>query len=171
MKDYWYAPEGVVNLAKALAYIVKASDEDGMDLYFTCSIDEHNVDSATKMENKLRGKSIHGKSNMAWSLGQILQKYETRLREERRRPAIRTSSFFSKKPKELKPLNVYVFTDAKWQPHCNVAEKVLSIVTTMKELRFPREQVGIQFIQFGDDPECTKKLQDLDDAVDVGIPE
>src|SRR5271155_4816112 len=109
MKDYWYAPEGVVNLAKALAYIVKASDEDGMDLYFTCSIDEHNVDSATKMENKLRGKSIHGKSNMAWSLGQILQKYEPRPREERRGPAIRTSSFFSRKPKELKPLNVYVF--------------------------------------------------------------
>jgi hypothetical protein len=171
MSHYWYAAEGVVNLAKALAYIVKASDEDGIDLYFTCSDSEHNVDSATKMESKLRGKSLHSTSNMASSLGRILQKYETRLRDERDGTAQRRSSFFSRKSKELKPLNVYVFTDAKWQPYCNVAERVLSLVTTMKELRFPREQVGIQFIQFGDDSDCTKKLQDLDEAVGVGIPE
>ncbi|KAI1623066.1 hypothetical protein EDD37DRAFT_651254 [Exophiala viscosa] len=171
MRKYWRGKDSVIDLAKALAYIVKASDKDGMDLYFTCTEGKHNVANATTMESRLASKLVNSvaKSNMADMLGRITEEYEERLRRERSTPGKR-KSFFGKSD-TLKPLNIYVFTDAVWQPHCNVGEVITALTTTMKDLKYPRRQVGIQFIQFGNDPAYTEKLKNLDDAVGFDIPE
>lgn len=168
MKKHWRAKEGdnIVDLAKALAYIVKESDDDGMELYFTCTGDKRKVNTATEMENQLRSKSMTintaSTSNMAASLKRITEEYAERLRLERNATGKRQSIF--KRPKKLKPLSIYVFTDAVWQPHCDVGQVIDNLVRTMQDLNFDQTQVGIQFIQFGDDATCTKKLEDLDKA-------
>jgi len=167
MKPYWREKEGVINLAKALAYVVKKSDKNGMDLFFTCSDDKYKVHDSTTMEARLLDRFCHSRSNMAVILGRILEDYRTSLKKnsENKGPV----KLFQK----LKPLNIYIFTDAEWQPYCdvNVANKISLLATTMKDLKYPREQVGIQFIQFGNDSVCSEKLRCLDQGIDMEIPE
>lgn len=166
MKQYWREREGVINLAKALAYVVKESDKNGMELFFTCSDDKYKVYNSTTMEARLSGRLCHSRSNMAVVLGRILENYRTSLKKnsEDKGPV----KFFQK----LKPLNIYVFTDAEWQPYCDVdvAKKISLLATTMKDLKYPREQVGIQFIRFGNDRDCSEKLRCLDEGIDMEIP-
>lgn len=172
MSPYWHTDEGgVVSLAKVLAYLVKESDKDGLDLFFTCTQRHHNVSSATAMEENLLRKPIDtvATSNMATSLGRITLEYARRLHKERHK-AEKWKTPFTKRT-ALKPLSIYVFTDAVWQPDCHVGRVIAALAKTVKELEFPDEQVGIQFIRFGSDPVCTSKLRDLDDGVGLGIAE
>ena len=64
--------------------------------------------------------------------------------------------------KRTRPLSLYVLTDAVWQPTCNVPPVIQSLVKTLKDLNLHKQQIGIQFIRFGERPEGIKRLEELD---------
>jgi hypothetical protein len=162
MKPYWKEVDSVLYV---LAYMLKGCDKDGLDLYFTVALSKHNSKVATGIVQHIRGKALRSTSDAGSRLTTILHDYETKLRrhESKWRPD------FLGKLKPVKPLNVYVLTDAVWQPQCDVAEPIRSMVRTLEELRYPRKQVGIQFIHFGNDPECSAKLAYLDSGLNLSM--
>jgi hypothetical protein len=108
----------------------------------------------------IKKKKPKGSSDMKLRLGDILQDYQLRLRSQATR-----KSYLSLGPKRVRRLNVYVFTDGVWQPECDTEEIIRFLVRTLVELQLVGEQVGIQFIRFGDDAEGIKRLDHLDSGL------
>jgi hypothetical protein len=148
-----------------LAYMLKGCDKDGLDLYFTVGLSKHNSKVASGLSQHIRGKALRSTSDAGSRLTTILHDYETKLR---RHESKRFPDIFGKS-RRVKPLNVYVLTDAVWQPQCDVAEPIRAMVETLRELRYPRKQVGIQFVQFGNDPKCAAKLARLDSGLNLAM--
>ncbi|KAF7512559.1 hypothetical protein GJ744_000820 [Endocarpon pusillum] len=162
MSLYW--PE-LLSVFHVLAYFVKHTDDDGLDLRFTISGDRYNSTRSSTLLDKLQMKTLVGTSDIESSLGDIVHEYQMYLQQPE---SNRRFSFTRAKPKGKKALSVYVLTDAVWQPRSNAAEPVSRLVSTLKDLKFPRKQVGIQFVRFGNDPEGVEKLQRLDSG--LGLP-
>lgn len=159
MSPYW---NSVITVVRLLAYLLKQTDDDGMDLYFTISQEKHNAKKSSDLVQKLQGKSCRGTSEIGSRLSTILHQYQMYLQE----PVPNRWSLFGKaKPKAKKALNVYILTDAIWQPHSDATEPIASLITMLKKLDYPRKQVGIQFIRFGDDPDGIRKLEYLDSGL------
>lgn len=162
MSPHW---NDVLSVFRVLAYLLKRSDDDGLDLHFTISKTKHNSKRSKDLLQKLKGKTLRGTSNIGSRLGSILHEYQMYLKQ----PASHWRTWIGKsKPKEKKALTVYVLTDAVWQPHSDPAEAVASMVTTLREEGYSRGQVGIEFIHFGNDPEGIEKLEMLDSG--LGLP-
>jgi hypothetical protein len=159
MRPYW---SDVTSVLHVLAYMLKGCDKDGMDLYFTISTSKYNSKNSTGLLHPIEGKSLQSTSDIGSRLSSILHGYETALRHHE----TKRWSLFG--PKVMKPLNVYILTDAVWQPQSDAAGPIISMVETLVDLRYPRKQVGIQFIQFGKNPNCTRKLERLDSG--LGLP-
>ena len=159
MRPYW---GDVCNVLRVLAYMVKGSDDDGMDLYFTISSIKHNSKKATGLHNQIRGKQLQGTSDIGLRLSIILDDYKASLRQ----PTPKRLSFLGRAKRRVrKGLSVYILTDAVWQPHSDAGQPIESLVRTLVELDSPQKQVGIQFIRFGNDPESIEKLRHLDSGL------
>jgi hypothetical protein len=163
MRPYW---DEVSSVLHVLAYMLKGCDDDGMDLHFTISNKKYKSRNSTGIVQQIRGKELRGTSDLGSRLSTILHEYQTSLRQ----PSQNRLSVFSRpKAKVKKPLSVYILTDAVWQPYSDAAEPIESLVGTLKELGFPRTQVGIQFIHFGSDLEGTQKLAYLDQGLGLSM--
>lgn len=95
-------------------------------------------------------------SNINLRLGQILRKYQVELERQEER-----NKSFWMRGKAVKPLSLYVFTDAAWQG-CDAVAPIEAMIEKQKQLELPKEQVGIQFIRFGNDPTGMERLEYLD---------
>lgn len=152
----------VQSVLYVLGYLLKECDKDGMDMYFTVSLERCNSKNSSGLLQNYRSAAHQGTSDLGSRLSTILHGYEEKLRHHKSK---RRSLFGSK---TMKPMNVYILTDAVWQPLSNAAQPIKSMVETLGELHYPSKQVGIQFIHFGNDPACFRKLQRLDSG--LGLP-
>lgn len=158
MEKYWSDVRALLDL---LAYIVKTYDPNGIDLHFTSSAQKYvGVKSTTDLleifdrySNRPRGSW-----DMSDRLSSIVSEYQKDL------ATINTSKTFVPKllQQKVRPLSLYVLTDAVWQPACDVSPVIESLVSTLKKYDRHKQQVGIQFIRFGSRPEGIKRLEDLD---------
>lgn len=165
MSKYWHA---VISVISTLSYLLKDSDDDGMDLYFAISSTKYNSKKSEKLVQKLleKEKELVGTSNVGLRLSTILHEYQLSLDPS----VLSLRSLLSKaKGKTKKPLSVYILTDAVWQPHCNVAEPIRSLVETLRRWGYSRHQAGIQFIRFGHDSDGIEKLDHLDSGLQLGM--
>ena len=89
-------------------------------------------------------------------LGDLLGKYK----EDLKRQDERKHSFWSKAYKPVKPLSLYVLTDGTW-PNCNAVRPIEDMILFGR----PKEQVGIQFVRFGNRPIGIKRLKYLDSGL------
>ncbi|KAL8793424.1 MAG: hypothetical protein Q9195_004010 [Heterodermia aff. obscurata] len=147
-----------------LFYLVKRADPDGVDLHFTSPAKHYyRIKTTTDVlelfdQNKPRAQ---GYCDMSFELSSIVSEYQRTL-SNRHAPR----SIFGKiRSQETRRLSVYTFTDAVWQPRCDVAPVIRSLVKTLNEENLLKQQAGIQFIRFGDSQEGTKRLDDLDNLV------
>lgn len=155
----------MIDVVRVLAYMLKCTDDDGMELYFTISKDKHNAKTSSELVQKLQRKECAGTSEIESRLSIILHRYQTYLQE----PLSKRRSLFKKaKPKAKKALNVYILTDAIWQPRSDATQPIASLIAMLKKSDYPRNQVGIQFIRFGDDLGGIQKLEHLDSK--LGLP-
>ena len=172
MQEHW---DDVVPLLDILAYIVKRTDKSGIDLFFTMSdstcTDEKKTTNLVDVANKHRPpKAKEGKehlSNIHNRLSSILGKYERRLKEEDQRK-LRSSQnrpWHAHDPNDVRKLSLYIFTDGIWQPEADAFSPIKSIVETLDQFKKPKDQVGIQFIQFGNDTEGSTRLSFLDNGL------
>ena len=68
-----------------------------------------------------------------------------------------------RRPPLVRPLSIYILTDGVWQGGGNPEVPMLGLVETLKNYNLTRNQVGIQFISFGDDAGGLERMHDLDE--------
>jgi hypothetical protein len=149
-KHHW---EDMTELLGIIAYMIKSYDKDGLDLYFAQSNTKHNGDTSSKLVGIVQ-KRKHaeglGYTDMSVRLEQILGEYTGKIQSQKWQNII------------TRGLNVYIFTDAIWTPLCDIVPAIDKMVETLVTHKLPEKQVGLQFISFGDDAECLKRLKLVD---------
>ena len=160
MKQYSREVQRVIEL---LAYMVKNSDKDGLDIYFTQSVKKVNSPKSSKLSTSIQQEHFRGITDMRGRLQTLCQehinKFGTSITPSR--------SFFGRRPESQpqRPISFYILTDAKWQPTDVGAFIKKDLVQSMIAKRCPKEHVAIQFIRFGNDQASINKL----DALDHGL--
>jgi len=76
-------------------------------------------------------------------------------------------SWFKRKIKPIRSMNIYVLTNGIWQPNIDLAPPIKRLLAKLGE--HGKYQVGIQFISFGRDTEALTRLNKIDD--DLGLDE
>lgn len=156
MKQYRKQVAEVVSL---LAYLVKETDDNGLDLHFTQTKNKFNSKKSTEISSAGYQQHYMGISDMRGRLGTILQEHIKRFGD----PVLPPRSRFGRQrsPHPQKPLSFYILTDAKWQP-TDVGEIIKDLAHRMKAKGLPKDHVGIQFIRFGEDQASIEMLDKLD---------
>jgi len=150
--------DDVVKVFESSSYLVKEMDNDGIDLRFTVSgVCELNCKSTTRLIQLLADQRYEGQTDIDHNLNQIFDKYKASLDKPK--------SFFNKH----KPLSLYILTDGVWEADCNPDATIRSLVKKLVDLGYTRQQVGIQFISFGDDPTGLSRLNHLDSGLDLDL--
>ena len=144
----------VLDVVSLLSYLLKDLDDDGLDVCFTQSTERRNSGRATKLSEVVGRVAFTGISDMRTRLSQILQEYKDKFGT-----STASSRWWYKR--QPKPLSFYVLTDGKWNPN-EVGPTIKSLVNSMRELKLPKDHVGIQFIRFGQDPNGIARLDHLD---------
>ena len=155
MARYWLQ---VIALFEVLGYFAKKLDKNGLEMYFTVSTDKMSFSNTTGAVLHLKNMRQTTFSNINVRLQHILGKYQARLSQQRERKG--RYRFGG----AVKPLSLYVFTDGAWQS-CDAVPPIEAMIERQKQLQLPKEQVSIQFIRFGDDPDGIKKLNHLDSGL------
>ncbi|KNB20341.1 serine/threonine protein kinase [Fusarium oxysporum f. sp. lycopersici 4287] len=137
----------VKETARVISYSVKVSDKDGMDLYFASdSCNPQKCQNSSDVEAKIRNKvTVSGCCDMKKCLEDVMDQV---------------------KANGTKPTGIYIFTDGIWDPeHKPEVKDVIheSIDLLIKKNAKPADLM-FQFIQFGRDPEGSKRLKFLDDG-------
>lgn len=156
MKQYKDKMERVISL---LAYMVKKSDKDGLDIFFTQAVTKVNSHKASKLSASIHQAAFTGLSDMRGRLQSILQEHINKFGTLIQAP----KPLFGRQPplQPQRPLSFYILTDAKWQP-TDVGQLIKDLVQSMKAKGCPKEHVAIQFIRFGEDQASIDKLDELD---------
>jgi hypothetical protein len=158
MKPHW---KGVQKVFEALSYIVKETDPNGIDLYFTISLDyEQNSKSTTGLLRMIKTRTLQSNTDINLRLSAILNKYKAALAKPR--------SLLLLHNKPVRPLTLYILTDGVWESECNPERLIKSLVEKMIELGQDKLQVGLQFISFGNNSIGLKRMERLDSG--LGLP-
>ena len=156
MKKYTKDIESVISL---LAYIVKNSDENGLDIFFTQTSKMVNSQKSSKLATSIYQAPFVGVTDMRGRLRNILQEHINKFGTL----VLPPRPFFGRQPppEPQRPLSFYILTDAKWQP-TDVGGFIKDLVRSMIAKSCPKEHVALQFIRFGNDQASIKKLDELD---------
>jgi hypothetical protein len=161
MRQYWGE---MCELFGILAYIVKESDPDGIEMYFTMSEKKHHSKNTTDLVDtaKARRNVLEGESNINVRLESILSEYNLKLQNQ---IALREGRSIDARYKDVRPLNVYIFTDAVWSSYSDPTPAIQNIVDSLVKLNDSSSRIGIQFISFGTDAKCLARLEHLDSGL------
>ena len=157
MLDHW---DQATILLELLVTKAAGLDKNGMDASFTCGNAKLNGEKDSKSFRKLMlrpevqpQKGV--RTDMTSSLGFIFDHYIQYL-----------SNHFGQK----KHLTLIVFTDGLWEGTPSketVEDEVADFIKRVVEIRgtLINRPVSLQFVQFGNDPEATLRLQHMDDEL------
>ncbi|KAH8807981.1 kinase-like domain-containing protein [Xylogone sp. PMI_703] len=152
------------SLVETLVKKAAGQDPDGPDLQFTMGTHELKSEKradafkkAMKHKNAKPGKYV---TDITVPLGKIFDEYLEKI--------IRSKSIPHRA--EVKEMTVIVLTDGLWEGvkvKTDVDDLIVKFVQKLSELTngFIRRQMSIEFIQFGKDPEATKRLKRLDNQL------
>ncbi|KAH9450363.1 hypothetical protein MJO28_014599 [Puccinia striiformis f. sp. tritici] len=131
-------------------------DNDGIDVYFMNSVEHlRNAVSAKEISMLFQRVQPVGRSTPTdVRVEELLGIYLDRLEAGRANnlPA-------------LKPLNLIVITDGEADDPDTLAYALAGFSDRLEDAKFPLNQLGVQFIQIGNDSGATKFLQSLDDEL------
>ena len=149
----------VFDVTSLLIYMLKLKDPDGLDLYFTQSTQKVHSGKSSKLSAAVYEAKFKGMSDMRNRLSRILQEHKSKFSTT----SNPTAQWYRKAghPKAQKPLSFYILTDGLWQPN-DVGSVIENLVDEMRGKGLPKDHVGIQFIQFGEDEQGTARLSHLD---------
>ena len=166
---------GISTYVEVLSYMVKDKDPNGVDLYYFNSREQFTKCKKSKqLAKSVAAKTFEGLTNPDTKLKRILDDYRTELREftNRRRQYDRRGpnsarSLFRGPPVLPRALSVYVLTDGVWEsPKTEGGDYLKStirkLIYQLKEAGCERDQVGVQFIRFGDHLYGKQRLEALD---------
>jgi hypothetical protein len=166
MGQYW---KDVVPLIDTLAYIVKECDPNGMDIYLTVG----NEKAEGKHSSRLRQFAAQRRPpqlgpdqrrcNIHHRLSDILEKYNTKLETQDRRPRNNRMPWDSPlKDGDIRIMSIYIFTDGPWWPKSDAEGPIKSLTKTLDKFKLSRDQAVIQFLKLGNDQRGRERLESLD---------
>lgn len=130
MGAYWL---DVISLFSVLAWIVKKLDDNGLEMYFTVSTVKKHFKDTSKAVILLENMRQYAYSNIDARLQEILRKYQEKLKHHKQQ-----QNSFLRQWSKLKPLSLYVFTDAAW-PGCDATIPIEVMIAKLKEFGFAKE--------------------------------
>ena len=160
----------VEKLFQALAYIVKAADPDGLELYFTSehSRPHKNKNSGPLVEliKRRPWSGLTGICNMRLCLDHIVEKVVASNIQGKQ-----TSGWPSKLGRSnaspSRPISIYILTNGTWDsPGESLSGTDKAIMRLIKALEASGKSVShvaLQFIRFGEDGNGKWRLDQLDD--------
>ncbi|KAH7090176.1 hypothetical protein FB567DRAFT_617467 [Paraphoma chrysanthemicola] len=168
MLSHWLVPSGVVYTFEALAYLVKDFSPGGLQAYYGSAFEglcKKNRDEIIKMITTIMPRPGR-QSNMAGSFHYIWKDWW-----QKNCPRLGKSPSLKQTRKQRK-VSITVFTDGLWktseggfQGFGGVEKDIEEIFMTMFRSEVDPSTIGIQFIQFGQDPEGSKRLAHLQDKL------
>ena len=158
MNAHW---SQVKRLFGLLSYMVRDCDSNGLDLYFTNTSKTVNSSSMSTLMGELGTRTPKGLPDMRSRFGDIIEEYRSKFGKRRSRSFGRKS--------DPRKLSLYVLTDAVWQPKIDLTTPIRTLVKSLEDHNLTNKQIGIQFIQFGDNPDCTQRLQKLDSGLKLSL--
>ncbi|KAJ9602690.1 hypothetical protein H2200_012884 [Cladophialophora chaetospira] len=182
MAEHW--PQAT-ELLDVLVKKAKNLDENGMDLYFTHTNGKPNAVFDRQGEGKVRISTfpkVDGKKDVAKF------KEAMKVPDSKPVPAAKTDmslmlgfllDMYIKQLKDVgtnkaKKQTIIILTDGKWELD-KVSEVIKDFVNDWKGLdrdKIKSRSMGIQFVQFGNDPDATLRLDYLDNKLEFeGIPD
>ena len=140
-----------------LAYLVKDSDPDGLELFFTCSKQKFKEKNPSKLVAGFAKNTPRGLTDIRIRLSSIIDDYIKGFDRK----------WYKKVFKPIRSLNIYVLTDGIWQPNTDLRPPIRRLIDKLE--KNGQYQVGIQFISFGNNSEALKRLDDLDDNLGLSM--
>lgn len=156
MKQY---STDIKRLISLLAYMLKKSDKNGLDIYFTQTLNKVNSKKSSKIAASVAQEPFRGVTDMRSRLQNVLKEHMLNFGKSISPP--KTLIGRQPPPQPQRSLSLYVLTDAKWQP-TDVGGFIKDLVQQMIDKGCSKEHVAIQFIRFGHDQESIGKLDQLD---------
>ena len=160
MNDHWFE---ATKLLELLVKKAKGVDENGMDLRFTTGTTAlYNKESASEFISKMKkarpktGSKERAHTNLKNSLGTILHEFSTSLKNGRGK---------------VKDAVVIILTDGVWagmEDKRSVAQLIKRFSDQLESHNHGLKErpFSIQFIQFGNNQDATRRLKYLDDYLD-----
>lgn len=145
-----------IKALKTFTTIAARYDTNGIDIHFLNhnSQDVYNITDASVITPLFSSITPSGITPTGRCLDEILRDYIDEYAEYKRDPA-------NNPP--VKPLNIVVLTDG--EPSDDPESVIVDAARQLDRLNAPLHQVGIQFLQIGDEPGAEEALKELDDAL------
>lgn len=136
-------------------------DEEGVDVHFLLRDDQLkrlNVKSGSTILKVIDNVKLSRSGGLTFFepiLTRILSRYTTEFEAYRRGVRV----------EEPKPLDLIILTDGEANDKTETRNRLVSTAKKLDELDASSRQVGIQFVQVGDDPNATKFLDSLGKSI------
>jgi len=159
---YWHQVSELLRTITNVATRYIDDPNEGIDVLFLNSyqFNESNVRSAEKIISIFRQVVPHGVTPTANLLDHVLRGYLEEVYELQK-----TGLSLMEIWRQTKPVNIVILTDG--EPTDEPEDVIVDVAKKLDQLNAPLAQVGIQFVQIGDDPAATEYLESLDDALKV----
>ncbi|KAJ6469056.1 hypothetical protein C8R47DRAFT_1055686 [Mycena vitilis] len=146
-----------------LAVIAADYDEDGIDIYFLNStIEGLNLTCTKAVKSVFDRVEPGGGTYTGARLDELLRPYLADLEAQEARRKARIGHDSEITGNKIKPRNIIVITDGAFTD--DPAGPIIECVQRLQAMpNLGMTQLGIQFVQIGDDDEATKALKELDD--------
>jgi hypothetical protein len=167
MEDHW---DEARDLLKVLLKKCRKIDEDGIDVLFTTSHENHNSKDVDQLMHHIDSGRHHPRSSSEPT--DIAAKLEGifNLFNNTTRPAKRHGSRFDQRrlqhvETKIKPATLLFLTDGQWQAREKVELVIKNFLRTLYQSLDSRDErpFTIEFIHLGDDPDAANFLDYLDD--------
>ncbi|EJU06389.1 hypothetical protein DACRYDRAFT_19564 [Dacryopinax primogenitus] len=158
MADLW---DDAKDALAEIALLAARYDIDGVDIHFVNDKREGtNLRTAESVMQLFASVNPAGEySEIAGRLEDFLLPYLSRAEKYQEAVELGTAALLPK----VRPINFIVLTDGV--PSDDPESVIVAAARRLDAHNFPLSQVGIQFVQLGDDPEATEVLQYLDDGL------
>ena len=147
-----------------IADIAAKHDDDGVDIFFLCSkLNKRNIRDGREilsLLNKVNLEENTGGTYFERTLSEILSAY---VHKYRTYFEARNTGQVVEPPK---PMNIIVLTDGSADDPKQTENLLVRVAKELDTMWAPSFQLGVQFVQVGDDEKATRYLKILDDQLE-----
>jgi hypothetical protein len=137
-------------LLDVVAYVAKACDDDGMELYFVHNQSHVKSPNATGLVEAVQKVNPSKGCAIGSAVDKVLNEYKERLHTRGTRKS------------KVQRAILYIFTAGCWAQHDALKQTIERFARYLDHEGLVLDQFGIQFILFGEDHDTEEILDDLD---------
>lgn len=164
----------VIKVVKALSYLLKQLDPDGIEVVCTSSPNTmKRLKTATDIEAfiaKAFRKGYDANCAIENALDVVLTKVRAKYLEQSNTPRLlRVPTLSTLRPPSFKAISIFVFTNGKWDHSetgtCGAEKPIRRLISEMISQHVARTRICFQFVRFGDSEIGRRRLKFLDNEL------